>query len=499
MSVIAIADVLVTLGFGAALLFIAMIPVGPARPYMRPIKVFMVVAMSLYLFVGFSNVLEWGGLTGALDVYEDYAEVLFIPLMAYLVFSISVAQQLESTARTEELVRGEQELLTSIVEASPAGIMVVTADGGVTFANDRARDMLGLRLQHGESRYGVPDDVRLGPEPGGFTGVTEALQSLVAQGRVDDVERYVEHSGGRTVVLDVSARPLVEGGSPHTGSVVAFVEMTERLRYRHDLERAVDVRTSELIEANRQLGLANDAKREFLARLSHELRTPLNSIIGFTGTILQGKAGELSGGQRRQLEMVRSSGGQLLDLVNGVVDIALIETGREQIVPHEVDACELVRTMAALIGPFAADRDIDLETDCPDGVLLLETDAGKLSQIVRNFATNAIKFSDEGGWVRLVARGDADSVSIEVSDTGAGIPSKDLARIFGGFGRPSNGTTVPGGGAGMGLAICRDLAHLLGGDIAVESVEGTGSTFTVTLPRGIPEPSLGNQATASGE
>lgn len=501
MSAIAMADVLCTIGFGTALLFVALVPVAPSRRYMRPIKVFMMVAMSLYLFVGVSNVLEWGGVTGALDVYEDYAEVLFIPLMAYLVFSISMAQQLENTARTEELVRGEQELLTSIVEASPAGIMVVTNDGGVTFANDRARDTLGLHPGSGESRYRAPDDVRLGPEPGGVIGLTEGLRSLVAQGRVDDVVRYAEHPGGRIVALDVSARPLVEGGSPHAGSVIAFVDMTERLRYREDLERAVAVRTRELIEANRQLAVANDAKRDFLARLSHELRTPLSSIIGFTGTMLLGKAGKLSGEQKRQLEMVQASGSRLLDLVNGVVDIALIETGRESIVAHQVDACEVARAVADLVRPFAADRDIDLEVDCPDGALMLMTDAGKLSQIVRSFAINAIRHSDEGGWVRLVVRGDADSVNVSVADSGAGIPGKGLAHTLQGFGDLANAATAPGGGTGMGLAICRDLAVLLGGDIEVESAVGTGSTFTVTLPRAIPDPGAPapRQEPASGE
>ena len=488
MSPIAIADLLCTIGFGTALLFVALVPLGPSRPYMRPIKVFMIVAMSLYLFVGVSNMLEWGGVTAVLDVYEDYAEVLFIPLMAYLVFSISMAQQLENTARTEELIRSEQELLTSIVEASPAGIMVVSDDGGVTFANDLARDTLGLHPGSGESHYGAPDDVRLGPEPGGVVGLTEALRGLVAQGRVDDVVRYVEHPGGRIVALGVSARPLVEGGSPHTGSVIAFVDMTERLRYREDLERAVDVRTRELIEANRQLAVANDAKRDFLARLSHELRTPLSSIIGFTGTLLLGKAGALTEEQTHQLEMAQTSGSRLLDLVNGVVDIALIETGRNAIVSNEVDACEVTRAVATLVRPFAADRAIDLEVDCPEAAMLL-TDADKLAQIVRRFAINAIKRSDEGGWVRLVVRADPGSVSISVADSGAVIPGRILAHTLEGFGDPASAAAAPGGGAGVGLAICRDLAVLLGGAITVESVVGTGSTFTVTLPRAAQDPS----------
>jgi PAS domain S-box-containing protein len=466
-SVVSVADVACAIGFGVALVFVAMIPVAPSRRYMLPLKVFMIVAMALCLFTGISNVLEWSGVTAALDVYEDYAEVLFIPLMAYLVFALSMAQQLESTRRMEELARGEQQLLTSIVEASPAGIMVVAADGGVTFANDRARDMLGLSPGEAESRCGVPDDVRLGSEPGGATGVTEALRSLAAHGRIDDVVRYVEHPGGRTLALDVSARPLGESGSLDSGSVIAFVDVTERLRYRQDLERAVDARTRELIEANRQLGLVNDSKRDSLARLSHALRAPLNAVIGGVDVLLQGDLSALSDEQRVRLDGVRSSTDEMLTLVNDVKHAVPAETGREPVAVHMVDACGLALSVAELIRPLAADRGIDLDTDCPEGPVVFMTDADKLSQVVRSLAMNAIRFSHEGGWVRLVARSDADHVSISVSDSGIGIANKDLAHIF----------------DGDGLSICRDLAVLLGGDIAVESEEAMGSTFTVTLPR----------------
>ncbi|MDO8916171.1 MAG: PAS domain-containing sensor histidine kinase [Coriobacteriia bacterium] len=469
MSAVSIADVVCAIGFGAALLFVIMVPIAPSRAYMRPVKVFMIVAMSCSLFVGVSNVLEWGGVTAALDVYEDYAEVLFIPLMAYLVFALSMSQQLESTRRMEQLARGEQQLLTSIVETSPAGIMVVAADGGVTFANDRARDMLGLRPEEAESHCDVPDDVRLGMEPGGVTGVTEGLLSIAALGRVDDIVRYVEHPGGRTLALDVSARPLAEDGSLGSGAVMALLDVTDRLRYRQDLERAVELRTRELLDANGRLGAVDDANRDSLVQLSHELRTPLDSIIGLTDILLQGDGGPLSEEQAHRLEMVRSCGNQLLAVIDAAQRITPTDAGREAVITHAVDACELVSMVAELIKPIAADRSVDLETEFPDGPLMFMTDADKLAQIVRSLAGSAIKFSHDGGWVRFIARGDADSVSISVADSGVGIAKQDLAHVF----------------DGNGLAVCRDLAILLGGDISVESEEGTGSTFTVRLPRAI--------------
>jgi PAS domain S-box-containing protein len=481
MSAVALADVLCTISFGVALLFVLLLPVDPARPYVRPIKAFLVVAMSLYVFVGVSNILEWGGVTAALDVYEDYAEVLFIPLMAYLVFSLATAQQFEALQRSQNLARREQELLTSVVEASPAGIMVVTPDGQVTFANDIARDALGLRSAEGSSCFEAPRDVLFGPEPGSVSGVSEGLRSLVSLGEIDDVVRYAEHPGGRIIALDVGIRPL-RAGEGGGGSVVAFVDTTERLRYRQDLEKAVDARTREMLEVNRKLEVTNEAKRDFLARMSHELRTPLNSILGFTTMLLKGAAGDVSAEQHRQLEMIRSSGASLLSLVDDVVDIALIETGRTTAVLAAVDACEVAFSVAEMMRPMAADRQIDLDTECPDGPVELRTDPDKLAQIVRNLVGNAIKFTEPGGWVRVVARSDGDAVTISVADSGRGIAGDDIAKVFGAFQQVRDGSGTKPQGTGLGLSICRDLAELLGGSISVESVVGTGSTFTLTLP-----------------
>lgn len=497
MNAIALADVLCTFAFGAALLFTALIPIPSRRAYMRPVKAFMVAAMALYFFVGVSNILEHGGVTQFLDVYEDYAEVLFIPLVAYLVFSISAAQRFEEVQRAEELVRGEQELLTSIIEASPTGILVVDPGGSINFANDLARDLLGLRQHDGGSRYAVPDDVRLGAQPGSVEGVTEGLLELVASAPVDDVVRYVEHPGGRIIALDVGVRSLQEGGAGRSGSVVAFVDITDRTRYRQDLERAVDTRTHELIEVNRRLAVVNDAKRDFLTRLSHEFRGPLNSILGFTGTVLQGAAGELTGEQRRQLEMVRASGSHLLNLVNDVVDIELIEAGRTPVQHEPVDACGVVRSVADLVRSLAADGGVDLETDCPDGRVMLMTDADKLSQVVRNLVSNAIKFTDVGGWVRVVTRTVDGAITIAVADSGVGIAPEDLPHVFEAFTPVKNGATGPWGGAGLGLAICRDLTVLLGGQISADSQPGMGSTFTLTFPGESVDDQRGGQRTVT--
>jgi signal transduction histidine kinase len=479
-NAVAAADVVSTLAFGLALLFAVLIPVPADRPYLRPIKAFMTLAMGLYLFVGVSNVLEWGGITPALDVYEDYAEVLFVPALAYVLFSLASAQQFESTRRTEQLVRSEQELLSSVVAASPAGIMVVQPDGSVTIANEVAQKVLGLGPENGTTRHQVPLDVLLGPEAGGVSGLRDGLRELARMGAVDDLVRYVERPGGAISALDFGVRPLGREGSE--GSVVAFVDVTERLRYGEDLEHAVDIRTRELIEANRQLAVANDAKRDFLARLSHELRTPLNAVTGFSSTLLQGQAGEISGEQRRQLEMIRTAGNSLTSLVSDVLDIALIETGRASIAVGGADACEIARAVVEMIRPMASDKGVDLEVDCPDGAVLLQTDADKLAQIMRNYVNNAVKYSDRGAWVRVIVAREANAVRVSVADSGIGIPEDELPHVFEAFRTGEGSDRAEAAGAGLGLAICRDLARLLGGHVEVESELGRGSTFSVVLP-----------------
>jgi signal transduction histidine kinase len=482
MNPVAAADVVSTLAFALALLFAVLIPIAPDRPYMRPIKAAVIVAMGLYLFVGISNVLEWGGVTPALDVYEDYAEVLFIPVLAYVLFSLASAQQFEAIRRTEQVARSEQDLLSNVVSASPAGIMVVQPDGSVVLANEVAQDVLMLGPENGTSHYEVPLDVLMGPEVGGVIGLREGLRGLAEMGLADDVVRYIERPGGTVSALDFGVRPLGPEGAG--GCVVAFVDITERLRYREDLERAVDLRTRELIEANRQLAVANDAKRDFLTRLSHELRTPLNSVTGFASTLLQDKAGDLTGEQRRQVEMIRTAGNSLTSLVSDVLDIALIETGRSAISLSRADACDIARSVVDLMRPIAADKGVDIEADCPGEGVILMTDPDKLAQIVRNYVSNAVKYCDTGAWVRVIVRREDESMRISVADSGIGIAEDELPRVFEAFRTADGGTRAEAAGAGLGLAICRDLARLLGGHVEAESELGRGSSFSVVLPVG---------------
>ena len=258
----------------------------------------------------------------------------------------------------------------------------------------------------------------------------------------------------------------------------------ELAQYRDHLEQLVEVRTSELVTVNEDLRQATRAKDDFMTSMSHELRTPLNSIIGFTDLMLKGLAGEVNEEQKRQLTMVLHSGQQLLALVNDVLDLARLEAGQAALAVVTVPLSEVVGNLAEMMSPLADSQHLTLgwsiDADVPASI---ETDRGKLEQIMLNLLSNAIKFTRDGAVdVRVRRSRIEEAILLEVTDTGIGIPATEIEAIFEHFRQASGQQRVAQQGTGLGLAISRRLAEALGGTISVTSVVGRGSTFTVMLP-----------------
>lgn len=472
-----IADLVAMLSFLGVCIVVLRLP--PTHPRVGwSFKIGVTAAASLYLFVSLSNVLEHAALIPALDAYEDYAELLFVPLSAYVLYSRWTTDQLGAARRAELLIRSEHELLTVVMDTTPTGILVVDNAGAIGFANDLARQILGLDGpgEHGED---VPDDI----------GVRERLDlaRIVASAPVNKTLEVLERDG-EAVYLSVSATPLSLEGPEPSGAVLALQDVTDRVmtereleEYRQNLEAAIDRRTVELLEVNRQLLEANSAKQDFLANMSHELRTPLNAIIGFTDLMLRELPGPLTDEQQRQLEMVKASGMHLLDLVNDVLDLARIEGGFSAIERASIDlgvhTCGVVESMGAL----ASVRGVALACDATQP-LIADTDPDKLGQIVRNLVSNAVKFTDRGGVVSVTVAREGDDAVLMVRDTGIGIASEDQERIFESFQQIDTPERARPQGTGLGLAIVRDLCELLGYRVGVESAPGRGSTFTVRMP-----------------
>lgn len=310
---------------------------------------------------------------------------------------------------------------------------------------------------------------------------------------VDGEERWVHGLG--SVEYDADGRPLALFG--------IIQDVTERRLAENavaalniELEQRVQDRTEELAATNEELIATNTslqetnaileeatrAKSDFLASMSHELRTPLNSIIGFSDILLKGMAGELNEEQGRQIGMIHNSGRHLLGLVNEVLDLAKIESGRQKPTVRRVDIIGVVRQMFDSVRPMADEKGLAMVCDCPDAIPKIATDGSQVGQIVLNLISNAVKFTERGE-VSVQVSEETAGVAISVKDSGRGIPADELERVFDDFYQVMSEGGLKSDGTGLGLAVCRRLATALGATIEVESELGSGSTFTLHLPR----------------
>jgi signal transduction histidine kinase len=261
-----------------------------------------------------------------------------------------------------------------------------------------------------------------------------------------------------------------------------FNKMTAALQGAYTgLENKVAERTRELALLNQTLEEANRHKSQFLASVSHELRTPLNAIIGFTRLVLRKTEGQIAPLQTENIQKVLISAEHLLNLINGLLDLAKIEAGRMEISAESFKLDEVIHLATSTIEPMLKDGHVRLSTEIASGIPTLHTDREKLKQVILNLLSNAAKFTEEGE-IRVAAWKEDGSLKLVVSDTGIGIPKEALNDIFEEFRQTDRSRAKGYGGTGLGLAIAKRIVNLLGGDVAVESEVGNGSRFTVTLP-----------------
>lgn len=273
-----------------------------------------------------------------------------------------------------------------------------------------------------------------------------------------------------------------------------------------NLEKKVLERTEEFEKINRELERANQIKGRFIANMSHELRTPLNSILGFSDVLIEKTFGDLSENQERYVKNIYSSGKHLLELINNILDIAKIEAGKYEMVYENFSIDDVVREVINIMKSFAEDRFIEIEVSIGEGISIITADRVKFKQILYNLISNAIKFTPEGGLVRAdVAKEEnidgrypwaspgLEFVKFSIQDTGVGIGPEDKDRIFDEFEQANSTLSRKYGGAGLGLALTKKLVELHGGNIAVESNLGEGSTFTFLIPVTSPVEAVGTE------
>jgi PAS domain S-box-containing protein len=389
----------------------------------------------------------------------------------------------EERARLLAQVAAERERLRALILQMPAPVALLDGpDHRFSLVNDAfrrvsggGRDVTGLTPQEGF------------PELAG-SGIYELYDQVYRTGKAwDGPETPVRYDRDGTGIQDtwfnLRFEPVLDGAGRVTAILNFAVDVTEQVRARQEVERLL----SRSERAHSEAAAANRAKSEFLAVMSHELRTPLNAIGGYTELLEMGIHGPVTEAQRTALGRIQVSQRHLLGLISGVLDYSRVEAGVVSYRLSDVPVGEAVAEAEALVAPQLRTKGLGYGWSGASPELRARADRDKLQQILLNLLGNAIKFTDardgRPGRVEVVCGADGTGrVRIEVRDTGVGIPDEALERIFDPFVQADQRLTRSHGGIGLGLAISRDLARGMGGDLTAESTPGKGSTFTVVLP-----------------
>jgi signal transduction histidine kinase len=375
------------------------------------------------------------------------------------------------TARTEELedARG---VLANALESISEGFSFYDANDRLVLCNDKYREIM---LSPGTDDYMRPGT--------SFETIirTTAEGGLIrtAHGRVEEwiAGRLQQHRNPGEFVTQQRANgrwiQINERRTESGGTVGIYTDVTE-------------IKEAEfgLIDLKEQAERANNAKTQFLRHISHDIRSPLNAIIGFARVVKRRSEDVLDEKQIKNLEKILVSSDHLLLLVDDLLDVSKIETGKLELQPSEFSVRDLIGDCARFFEhePKVADGSIKLINEATDDEAVVHSDQTRLKQIIVNLLSNAVKFTDAGE-IRISMSDEMEKVAVTVSDTGIGIPAKETQLVFDEFHQVSDRGGKPPGGTGLGLAICRNLARLLGGDVTVQSIVGEGSTFTVTVAK----------------
>ncbi|MGW2486089.1 HAMP domain-containing protein [Streptomyces sp. NPDC001606] len=326
------------------------------------------------------------------------------------------------------------------------------------------------------------------------------VNTIVANARTDEL---LEESQRLTAELQARSAELQSQQEELQRSNAELEDKASLLAAQNrDIEAKnlqIEQARQELEARAQQLSLASKYKSEFLANMSHELRTPLNSLLILAQLLAQNPSRNLTPKQVEYAGIIHSAGSDLLQLINDILDLSKVEAGKMDVTPERVPLRRLIEYVEATFRPMTAQKGLEFAVTTAAGAPVdLLTDDSRLRQVLRNLLSNAVKFTEQGG-VELaiepatddevpqgVVRGGA-VVAFRVRDTGIGIPEQHLESIFGAFQQADGTTSRKYGGTGLGLSITREIAHLLGGAVAVDSAPGRGSTFTLYLPVARPD------------
>lgn len=369
-------------------------------------------------------------------------------------------------------------LLNSILEGSTEYSIIATdLQGTILTWNEGARRTYGYTPEEVVGKQNVrilhaPEDVAAGK-------VQAPRKTALRTGKVEGVFQCVRQDGRRFLASTVVTLRQSAEGEP-----VGFVRISRDITEQQRLEEQLRRTNEELAEQNRRVRETDRLKSEFLAGMSHELRTPLNGILGFAELMHDGKVGPVSAEHKEYLGDILTSARYLLRLINDVLDLAKVESGKVELRPEPIDLARLVGEIRDILRTLAAKKRIKVETDIDPGPGEVVVDPARLKQVLYNYLSNALKFTPEEGRVMLRARPEgADAFRLEVEDTGIGIRPEDMGRLWVEFQRlhPRPGGQFPG--TGLGLALTKRIVEAQGGQVGVRSTPGQGSVFFALLPR----------------
>jgi hypothetical protein len=380
----------------------------------------------------------------------------------------ALIQDITNSKQVDELRK-----LSAAVEQSPAMVIITDIESTIEYVNPRFTETTGYTAkeiigQH--SRSLVSGD--MSPE------AYKQMWATLFAGEVWREECHNKRKDGTSYREAVSISPIRNSESVITHFLTIKEDITERKQAEEELQRA-----RATAEA------ADRAKSEFLANMSHEIRTPLNAIIGYADLLWrEGNIAAAPPQRAEAIAAIRNSGRCLLDLINNILDLSRIESGKVQMEIADYDPWCIVTDVVSALNVRAAKQQIELVAEITGAIpKTIRTDSGRLGQCLMNLVGNAVKFTGEGGVnisVGMSGSSDEPTIRFEICDTGIGIPQNRMDAIFQAFTQADNSTTRKFGGTGLGLAISRQVARALGGDITARSVDGQGSTFTLEVPAG---------------